>query len=290
MTNRIIVGAMRLGSWGVNFNPFQYGELIEACLDLGISRFDHADIYGDYTTEEAFGEIFSTNPSLRDRVELITKSGIRRVCSARPDHKIKSYDSSAEHIIQSVETSLRNFRTDRIDQLLLHRPDYLMEPGEIAEAVTRLQADGKVLKFGVSNFSPSQVELLQDCIQLDAHQVEVSLLHLDAYDNGVIDQAYQRGIEVQCWSPLGGGELFARDKSDRARRIQDVACRLAKKYHCAEDQIYLAWVMRHPGAPSLVLGTSKIERIAKAKEAMNVKLAREDWYELWQASTGSRLA
>lgn len=289
-TDRLIMGAMRLGSWGANFTTLQYGEFIEECLRLGIHRWDHADIYGDYSTEEAFGKIFEASPELRDKISIITKCGIRRLCDARPDHKLKSYDSSADHIRISVENSLRAFRTDHIDTLLLHRPDHLMEPAEIGECIADLQAAGKVITFGVSNFTTSQIELLSQYAPVQVHQLEVSLTNLGAIAHGDVDYAMRHEIEVQSWSPLSGGELFSKDRSDRARRIYQAACDLQERYDAEADQIILAWVLRHPAQISTILGTTKIERVRSAIKALGIYLSREDWYGLWQASTGKRLA
>jgi len=289
-TDRLIMGAMRLGSWGANFTTLQFGEFIQECLELGIYRWDHADIYGDYSTEEAFGKIFQISPSLRDKISIITKCGIRRVCEARPDHKSKAYDSSADHIRSSVENSLRAFHTDHIDTLLLHRPDYLMEADEIGECIADLQSQGKVISFGVSNFTTSQIDLLSQYVKIQVHQIEVSLTNLGAIAHGDIDYAMRHDIEVQSWSPLSGGELFSKDRSDRARRIYQAACDLQEAYDAEADQIILAWVLRHPAQIATILGTTKIDRVRNSIKALDIHLSREDWYRLWQASTGKRLA
>ncbi len=285
----IIIGCMRLGNWGANYSTEAYGDFIEACLDLGANTFDHADIYGDYTTEEEFGRVLKRVDGLRQKIRLITKCGIRRVCDARPQHQIKSYDSSAAHVIRSVEQSLENLRTDHIDMLLLHRPDYLMDPAELAEAFTRLKADGKVLEFGVSNFSRSQFELLHCYFPLSAHQIEISLLHLDPFEDGLLDHHLQHDVAVQAWSPLGGGEFFRKDRSDRAQRVYVAACEMQDSYGVSTDQILLAWLSSHPVHIQPIIGSTKIERVKSAIEASKLELSREDWYRLWQASTGQRL-
>ena len=179
-----IIGAMRIGKWGQQFTTDQMEAFIKDCLELDLKDFDHADIYGDYTTEEDFGKVLQQQPHLRAEMRLITKCGIKMVASNRPDHQFKSYDSSANHIRLSVENSLKNLQTDYLDLLLLHRPDYLLDPEEVAEVFTQLKQEGKVLSFGVSNFSVSQFNLLNDYFSLVTNQVEISIQNRSAFDNG----------------------------------------------------------------------------------------------------------
>ncbi len=286
----VIAGTMRLGKWGANYDTAQLQEFIEGCIELGVTSFDHADIYGDYTTEADFGQVLKAKPELRDRVEIITKCGICRVCEQRPEHKHKSYDSSAEHIVASVDASLKALNTEYIDMLLLHRPDYLMDPDDVAEAFEHLNDSGKVETFGVSNFSPSQFELLHDAFPLVTNQVEISILKRDSFDNGVLDQCLLHGIQPMAWSPLGGGALFEENPSEEVQRIRDVASRLSKEKNAGIDELLLAWLMKHPAGILPVLGTSKLERVASAVTALEVELSRAEWYELWQAALGHDVA
>src|ERR1700704_975267 len=179
LLSSIIAGCMKWGQWGSKFSTEEYLQMIEACLANDITTFDHADIYGDYTTEEEFGAALKEIPSLRSKMQIITKCGIRRLTSNRPRHKIHSYDTSKEHILQSVENSLKNFNTDYIDILLIHRPDPLMHPDEIAEAFTHLKIQGKVLEFGVSNFTPSQVEMIHSRFIVKYTQIEISVIQME---------------------------------------------------------------------------------------------------------------
>jgi len=257
----LIVGTMRLGNWGANMTTAQYHEFIEGCLELGLKDFDHADIYGHYTTEAEFGAVLKQNPSLRQRLQLTTKCGIKMLSENRPDHQLKSYDSSKEHIISSAERSLKNLGTDYIDVFLTHRPDLLMEPDEIAEAFTKLKDEGKVLHFGVSNFSRSQFKLLYQRIPLVTNQVEASLLHLDAFHNGTLDVCLQYGVRPTAWSPFGGGALFSTLPSERTLQIRDAASKLEVKYDATLDQILLAFLIRHPSGLIPLLGTTKLSRI-----------------------------
>ena len=286
----LIIGTMRLGSWGADLNSQQMETFVEGCLALGLRDVDHADIYGDHTTEAQFGEILRGNSSLRQRLCLITKCGIKNIQTARCGAQLKSYDLSAEHIMKSVEQSLLNFHTDSIDVLLLHRPDLLMDPEEIAGICATLREQGKVRAFGVSNFSPTQFDLLHREINLITHQVEMSPLRIDAFEDGTLDQCLRYRVRPMAWSPLAGGRLFARDgREERVRRIVEATEELAERHCTRIDRVLLAWLLRHPAKIIPVLGTSKLERVRAAYEATAIELTREDWYRLWRASTGSEL-
>jgi predicted oxidoreductase len=283
-----IVGCMRWGVWGENFSTKQYETIIDQCLQIGLNTFDHADIYGHYTTEADFGLALKGNSSLRTNINIITKCGINMLTPNRPTHAIKSYDTSALHIIQSVDQSLRNFHTDYIDTLLIHRPDVLMHVEEIAATMNVLKEAGKVKSFGVSNFSTSQVALLHKYIPVEYHQIEISVTHLNAFENGILDQCQMENIQAQSWSPLGAG-LFT-TTSEQNARILIVADELAVSYNCSINQILLAFIYTHPANIVPVIGTTKYIRIEEAKNAMQIELKREDFYKLWTASTGKEVA
>ncbi len=288
MFSELIIGTMRLGTWGANYDTAQWQAFIEGCLALGMTTFDHADIYGDYTTEADFGKVLKNAPQLRDSLQIITKCGICRVCKNRPKFRIKSYDSSKEHILWSVDNSLRELQTEYIDMLLLHRPDYLMESDEIAEAFTELLSAGKVKSFGVSNFTPSQFQLLNEAFPLATNQVEISITARHTFEDGTLDQCMRHGIRAQAWSPLGGGVIFG--ENEIATRIKKVAQPLMEKHHASLDQLLLAWLRRHPAQIFPVLGTTKIERVKTAVDTLDIQLDRVEWYDLWQAATGEKIA
>lgn len=288
--SNIIAGTMKWGLWGARFDSPAYERMIKDCIMLGVTSFDHADIYGDYTTEEDFGAVLKQEPSLRQRMQLITKCGIQKVSANRPQHTIKSYDTSFDHLIESVERSLRNFGTDYLDCLLLHRPDFIMHADEVAKAFTQLKEQGKVLQFGVSNFKRWQVDLLHSRFTVEVNQIECSLLKLDCFADGTLDQCQQHRITPMAWSPLGGGNIFADMEDERNKRIVAVAAMLAEKYNSQPDVIMLSWLMHHPAGILPVLGTSKKERIKAAVDATQISLEREEWYMLWRASTGKEVA
>jgi predicted oxidoreductase len=288
LQHKPIVGCMRWGVWGENFTTNQYEQIIHQCLEIGLDIFDHADIYGHYTTEADFGHALKGNTSLRNQIKIITKCGINMLTPNRPNHAIKSYDTSASHITKSVEQSLQNFHTDYIDTLLIHRPDILMHVEEIAATITTLKTAGKINSFGVSNFTTSQVALLNKYIPIEHHQVEISLTNLNAFDNGVLDQCQLENIEAQSWSPLGNG-IFT-EKTEQNTRILSEAENLSKTYDCSINQVLLAFLYAHPSQIVPVIGTTKFERIQEAAKAMEIELTREDFYKLWTASTGKEVA
>ena len=286
---RVVAGVMRWGKWGAKLSTAEYRALIEGCLENDVSAFDHADIYGDYTEEAAFGKVLAQKPGLRQNIQLISKCGIKMMADIRPHYKVKSYDSGKAHILASVDSSLRSLRTDYLDVLLLHRPDMLMKADEIAEAFTILKEQGKVNAFGVSNFTPSQFELLKSrWPELITNQLELSLTKLEALTDGSLDQAQQHKLKPMIWSPLGGGKLISKDSpaSTLLRKLHEIA----ERHEQRADVIAYAWVLMHPTAPTVVTGSSKLKRILRAKKALSVMLTKEEWYELLEASRGLEVA
>ena len=279
----VAAGLWRLHEWG--FDTPALVRWIGEALDLGITSFDHADIYGDHGNEARFGAALAAVPGLRERLVLVTKCGIRLPSAARPAQRAKSYDSSRAHIVASVENSLRALRTDRIDLLLLHRPDFLAEPDEIATAFTDLQRAGKVLAFGASNHAPAQFAMLHRRFALATNQIEFSPLQMRALADGTLDQATDLGLRPMAWSPLGGGRLFG-GGDDQARRVQDELAQLGRERGVSAATMAHAWVMQHPSRPVPINGSRRIEALREAAAAPSVPLGREDWYRVWEASMG----
>lgn len=277
----IVVGTMRWGIWDAKFTTAQYEAMIDTSMSLGMSTFDHADIYGDYTTEAEFGAALKLHPEWRSQMELVTKCGIIRVCDQKPEHYIKAYDFTKSHILQSAEDSLRNLQTDYLDVMLLHRPDLLMDPDEVAEAFELLYTSGKVRSFGVSNFTPSQVKLLQSTVPVGVHQLEVSVKDVSAFDDGRLDQCALDGIVPMAWSPLGGGTL--------PNEMLTVLEPLATAFELTPQAIALAWLLQHSSGILPVVGTTKAENLEAAQAALNIKLDRQQWYTIYQAATGTTL-
>lgn len=288
--SRLALGFWRLAQW--NLSPEARLDLIHRCLDRGLTTFDHADIYGDYRCEQLFGEALSRMPGLRERMELVSKCGIKLVSDKRPAHHIKHYDTSRAHIVASVERSLRALGTDRLDLLLLHRPDPLMDADEVAEAFVSLHEAGKVHFFGVSNFTPDQFALLDSALPfpLVTNQIEVSLLHLDPLTDGTLDQSQRLRRAPMAWSPFGGGRLFT-GEDETARNLREALAVVGEQHDGASaDQVALAWLLRHPARIVPILGSGTWSRIESALGAEQIELSREHWFTLLRAATGQDVA
>ena len=277
---------MTWGSWGEQLTTAEMTARIEAIVQLGVTHFDHADIYGGYTTEAEFGAAFAQSSVSREALTYITKCGIQYPCDTRP-LAVKHYNFSPQHIRFSVENSLRNLQTDYIDLLLLHRPSPLMNPAVIIPTIQSLQQEGKIKAFGVSNFTASQIELLGNEIEIAWNQIQCSLTHTDSFTNGDLDYCQVHSIGVMAWSPLGS---YFKESNVLQERLQPLMQELQKSYGASEDQLLLAWLLQHPATIHPVLGTTKPERIQKALDAIDITLDIQDWFRLYEASRGHRVA
>lgn len=283
--SKLAVGLWRMNEW--NLTTDETIAWIKHCIELGITTFDHADIYGTYSNEELFGNALKKNPSLLDKIELVSKCDICLVCENRPGNSINHYNTTPAHIIKSVERSLKNLNADVLDLVLIHRPDPLMNASATADAFMKLIDQGKIKHVGVSNFTPSQVDLLQSRLDVPivTNQVEFSLHRLNPIFDGTFDQAQRLEASPMLWSPFAGGAIFT-EPDERTERVRNTANELCKKYECSLDQIVLAWLMMIPSNPIPVLGTGKTERITSAAKACNIKLERQDWFKLLVSSQG----
>jgi predicted oxidoreductase len=281
------------GTWRVlddpsTRTPKELLRRLQLCAELGITTIDTAEIYGDYRVEEALGEALNLDPSLRSRLQIVSKCGIYVPNAFHPERATAFYNASAPRLIKSVEKSLRFLGTDCLDLLLVHRPDWLTSIDSTAEGLNTLLASGKIRAAGVSNYSASQFEALNSrmCTPLVTNQVEFSLLHMDPLTDGVFDQSQQLRFRPMAWSPLARAALLD-TQTEAARRIQGTCARLSAKYADATvDQLAYAWILAHPAAPIPILGTHKPERIQGAARAASIQLEREDWYALWTAAKG----
>ncbi len=283
--SKIIAGAMSWGSWGKQLSSEGMSALMHHCLKVGITTFDHADIYGGYSTEEDFGKAFSKSGISRDTIQLISKCGIQYVCEAR-ENLVKHYNYSKEYIIWSAERSLNCLKTDYLDLFLLHRPSPLMIPDEIAEAITKLMDSGKVRQFGVSNFTPSQVALLETVIPVSGNQVEFSLTSESVMFDGTLDDCLGNNRLAMAWSPLGA---YFREDTEQVRRIRPELEKLSEKYSANASQLLLAWIMKHPVNIHPVVGTTNPDRLQEAVEASRINMEDEDWFTLLTASQGHKV-
>ncbi|HET9011334.1 MAG TPA: aldo/keto reductase [Gemmatimonadaceae bacterium] len=279
----IVAGVWRIATWHLEV-PDRV-RWIEERVALGVTSFDHADIYGDYAAETLFGEALARTPSLREKIQLVSKCGIKLVSERRPAHTINSYDTSRAHVVASVERSLRALHTDRLDLLLIHRPDYLMDPAALAATLTELRAAGKVLHVGVSNHSPSQLALLHRRVPLATNQIELSPLHLEPLDDGTLDQCIDLGLRPMIWSPLAGGRLLA-GEHDRARHVHRVLEDIGRSHGVSAATIAYAWLLRHPSRPVPITGSRRLDALREAVAALGVTLSSEEWYRVWEAGAG----
>ncbi|MDA7777715.1 aldo/keto reductase [Flavobacteriaceae bacterium] len=283
--SRIISGTMTWGAWGAQMSTSQMQAQIEKYFALGITTFDHADIYGGYTTEAEFGAGFAQSNVAREEVQFITKCGIQMPCQARP-LPVKHYDYSAQHIQKSVENSLSALNTDYIDLLLLHRPSPLLDLEIVTETIQKLQHQGKIKAFGVSNFTPSQIALLEKEIKVSWNQIECSLTHEIPMFDGTLDFMATQSIGAMSWSPLGS---YFKENNSQTARIKKCMNSLCEKYNCSEDQLLLSWLVSHPSKIYPVVGTTSIQRIENAIGALRIEIELTDWFLLLEASQGNEV-
>jgi predicted oxidoreductase len=278
----IVAGLWRIADW--NLGVAERVRWIEQALELGITSFDHADIYGSYRAESLFGEALKASPGLRQRMQLVTKCGIR-LCAPERVYRVNYYDTSAAYVRAQVEQSLRNLHTDRLDLVLIHRPDYLMDAADLAETFKTLTSEGKVTHWGVSNHNTHQFALLHRHHALAANQIELSPLQMNALDDGTLDQQQQLGLRPMIWSPLAGGRLFTGD-DEQATRVRTEMSAIAAHYGISLTTLAFAWVLRHPSRPHPITGTGRMDGLREAVAATSVMLDAEDWYAIWTASKG----
>lgn len=283
--SNVALGFWRLDSW--NMSSEELVEYLEKSIQLGVTTFDHADIYGSYTCEKIFGDAMILKPELRKKIELVTKVGIKLVSENKPENTYHCYDTSYEHIMKSVEKSLENLKTDYLDLVLIHRPDMYMDADETARALTELRDSGKVLEWGVSNFLPSDFNLLQSRLdfKLVTNQLELSPIKTGHLYDGTMSFMQEKRIPVMTWSPLAGGDIFTSNDKNIVQ-LRETLDRLALKYNCSSDSIVYSWHFGHPANCIPVCGSGKIERLKSAIAGLDIKLEREEWFEILQKGMG----
>lgn len=286
--SQLVHGYWRLVDW--NLSNKELSKFIESVIDSGITTLDHADIYGNYECERLFGQAFSPESSKRKDIQYVTKCGIKLKSVKYPDRKIKTYDYSYDHIVDSVDNSLNHLKTDYIDLLLLHRPSPLLNPEEVAHAFSHLRSSGKVLEFGVSNFDPIQFEQLDAYLEMSlvTNQVEISPYCLDQFETGNLDFLIKRGIPPMAWSPLAGGKLLS-PTDEKGERILTALKEVGEEMDAKPDQTILCWLLKHPSRIMPILGSSKIDRIKTSIEADDLEMSDEQWFRIFIASTGKNL-
>ena len=285
MFSELIAGTMRWGVWGANHSERKVQELIEVCLQEGITTYDHADIYGNHTTEQLFGNAWKEMGIKRSQIQLISKCGIVMNSEKKPS-RLKYYNYDSEYILNCVEESLSNLKTDYLDLLLLHRPSPLLNPEEVANTFQILKSSGKVKEFGVSNFSVSQFELLNQYFPLITNQIEISANHLNSFYDGTLEQLMVKNLRPMAWSVLGN---YFSENSQQNIRLKKIITSLCQKYNAEENQILLAFILKHPSKIIPVIGTSKAETICQLKASLWLDLETIDWFKILEASRGTEV-
>jgi len=278
--SRIIYGMWRLAD-DINTSSKHISDKVNLCLDQGITSFDQAAVYGLYSAEALFGEVLKANPSLRQKIEIVSKCGIVNPSDRYAGVSVSHYDTSREHIFNSVDASLKNMATDYLDLLLIHRQDPFLDHHETGKALDDLIKSGKVKEVGVSNFKPWDFTLLQSAMKshLVTNQIEMSLAATDSFTNGDLAFHQERATTIMAWSPLGGGKLM-KDKGILGKALKKIAV----NQNVDIAAVAVAWLLAHPARICPVMGTNNLNRIAKISDAMNVKMDRESWFELYTAS------
>lgn len=281
----VIAGTMNWGDWDKKLSTTEMIHLMNICIENKITTFDHADIYGGYTTEAQFGKAFVESNLSRDKIQLISKCGIQLTHGR--DNKVKHYDYSKNYIIWSVENSLKNLKTDYLDVFLLHRPSPLMQADEIAEAVLKLKSERKIIDFGLSNFTNTQTDLIAQKTDVSYNQIQFSATHHQPMSDGSLDYMQAHGIRPMSWNPLG---TVFREDNEQTRRLKKVLVQLVKKYGVGSDTILLAWILKHPSQVIPVAGTVNIARIQALMKAVELKMDPQDWFAIWSESMGNEVA
>ena len=281
--SRIMYGMWRIGD-DPDTSPGHVQAKLEACIEQGITTIDQADIYGGYTAEAILGDCLAAAPGLRDKIEIITKCDIVAPTGKYAGRRVKYYDTSRAHIVASVESSLRYLNTDRIDLMLVHRPDPMMDHAQTGAALDELVASGKVRAVGVSNFKLHDWTLLQSAMSsnLVTNQIEISVLHHTPFTNGDVAFLQECGVPPMAWSPLAGGALFDAEHSNLRR----VLGRIGDEAGVDQTSVAVAWLLAHPARIMPVLGTNSLARIAKISDAAKVSIDRQTWFEIYTAALG----
>lgn len=284
--SQLVQGYWRSGMW--NMDSQARLSFLKEHVEMGITTVDHAAIYDAGHCETLFGEALRLDPAMRAQIEIVSKFGINAIDQTVGEKRVSHYDSSKQGILTSTENSLRRLGVEQLDALLVHRPDFLMDADQVAEAFAQLQQSGKVKHFGVSNFTAAQFDLLQSRLDnpLITNQVELNPINFNVLENGVCDQLQQYRVRPMAWSCLAGGGIFS-EQTDQARRLRGALTELADELGAHSiEQVVFAWVLKHPSNPVALIGSGKIDRVKEAVGALALEMNSEQWYRVWVASKG----
>lgn len=285
--SRIIQGLWRLKAWKMTAEELL--TFVHQCIDLGVTSFDTAEIYGNYEAEAMFGEALKLEPSLRSKIEIITKTGINMKSDKRP-YAMGHYDTTYDKVVASCKKSIDLMHCEYLDVFLIHREDPLINHKEVAQALKDLKAMGLIKAYGVSNFDPFKFDALHKATggQLVTNQIEVSPLCFEHFNNGNMDYLQSVNVAPMIWSPLAGGQIFT-GSDERSVNVRRVLSELSKDYGVETDILAYAWLLKHPVKMMPICGSGKIERVRSAVQALDVKLKHEDWFKIYVASKDQEL-
>ena len=287
--SRLVYGTWRLLDQGST--PQEINRRLHACLELGMTTIDTAEIYGLYEVEQQLGAALALSPGLRDQLEIVTKAGIYVPCPRHPERRTAHYNATGPRLRSSLHKSLRLLGTDHVELFLVHRPDWLTRADDTAAGLNDLLRTGEIRAAGASNYSAAQFDLLNAQMEqpLVTNQIEFHLLNMEPMTDGTLHQCEKLGVLPMAWSPLAGGRLFDPD-NPAAQRLSAAAQNMSSRYNAATlEQLAYAWILAHPSQPLPIVGTNKLERLQAAVEADAIVMEREDWYALWEAAQGRRI-
>jgi len=284
----IVAGVIRWGKWGAKLSSTKMADLISSCVENGITTFDNADVYGNYTTEREFGDALILSGVPRDQIQIITKCGIIKPCAEKPGFNISHYNTSKRHIIESVEQSIENINTPYIDVLMINRPSPIMNYEEMGEAFHYLKEAGLVKEFGVVNFSPDQIRAMRQFYPITSHQSELSITHLSPLLDGTLDTCMANDMAPMSWSPIGGGAIYT--NSRRGKKLEETLTKQADKYGWTLSEMALLFLLHHPAKIRPVLNLSKADKYKEVVDLADTILTNEQWFEIFVTCSGQELS
>ena len=285
--SRIVAGVIRWGSWGSKLSSSKMANMISTCVENGVTTFDLADVYGNYTTEREFGDAVILSGTPREDIQIISKCGIIKPCAEKPGFKISHYNTSKRYILDSVDLSLENLNTEYLDVLMINRPSPIMDYPEMADAFHQLKESGKVREFGVVNFSPDQIRAMRRFYPIIAHQSEFSMTHLEPMFDGTIDTCIANDMVPMSWSPLGGDKIYTHTKT--GKKLEAKLEKHAAQFGWSVSEMALLFLLHHPAGILPVINYAKADKILETLELLDVEISNEDWFELLIMLQGKEL-
>lgn len=276
--SRIVAGVIRWGSWGSKLSSSKMANMISTSFENGVTTFDLADVYGNYTTEREFGDALILSGVSREEIQIISKCGIIKPCAEKPGFKISHYNTSKRYILDSVDLSLENLNTEYLDVLMINRPSPIMDYREMGEAFHQLKESGKVREFGVVNFSPDQIRAMRRFYPIVTHQSDLSMTHLEPMMDGTIDTCIANDMVPMSWSPLGGDKIYTNTKA--GKKLEAKLTKYAESFGWTLSEMALLFLLHHPAGILPVVNYAKADKILETIELLDVEISNEDWFEI----------